>query len=70
MEQGDSLHLSDIPLPEGVRVTAVSDEALAILTAPAAEEEPAAAEGEAAAAAEGEAAPAEAGAGEEEKKKD
>jgi len=40
MEQGDSLHLSDIPLPAGVKFTAVADESVAILTAP--EEEAAA----------------------------
>ncbi len=40
MNVGDTLHLSDIVLPEGVKTTAVADEAVVILSAPEVEEEP------------------------------
>lgn len=53
LDLGDTIHLSNLTLPEGVKTTALSDEAVAVLTAPEAEEETAAeGEGEAAAAAE------------------
>lgn len=77
MNVGDTLHLSDIALPEGVKITAVADEAIVILSAPEIEEEPEVelAEGEvpegelAEGEGEGEAAPAEGEAAVAEEKK-
>lgn len=53
---GDSLHMSDIKLPEGVQLTAHGDEAVALVAEP--EDAPAETSPEAAAAATGAAAPA------------
>jgi large subunit ribosomal protein L25 len=49
---GDSVHMSDIKLPEGVKFTALQDEAVAVLTAPDGGVEPATAADETAAPAE------------------
>ena len=38
LEQGDTLHLSDLTWPEGVKATAATDEAVAIVSAPDVEE--------------------------------
>ena len=59
---GDSLHVRDLQLPEGVTLVSDGDLAVALVEQPAAAEEPTAAEGEEVVAegAEGEAAPAEA----------
>ena len=59
MEIGGTLHLSDLVMPEGVKTTAIADEAVVILVAPdTSVEETPAAEGEVGTGADGEGAPA------------
>jgi large subunit ribosomal protein L25 len=59
LEIGQSLHVRDLPLPEGVEIRTDADLAIASVSAPAAEEEVAPVEGEEVVEGEGEAAPAE-----------
>lgn len=46
MNMGDTLHVSDIPLPKGVKVIATDDSAVAIVTAPETEDEAKSGEGQ------------------------